>query len=111
MFYRGIGIKRSGAFDKFFPAFGAGNGDFPFSLGDTNHLLTFGAGEIAVVPILQPVDGQQKPAVFLIPLIGIPAEAAYHRPDQHGVGAKGQGQIHRDVAHEHPHHAQHQTDG
>ena len=98
-------------FNKFLPALGAGDGDLALSTGHANHLLTSGAGEITVIFVLDPVDQQKEPAVLLIPFVGIPAETAHQRPDQHHIGTKGQDQIHRYILHKQSNDAQHQTGG
>ena len=81
--------------DKFFTALGAGDGDLTLTPGDTDILPALGAIKIPVLPVLEPIQQHQKPAVFPIPLIGIPGEAAENRPDQKDIGYRGKDQLHQ----------------
>ena len=49
-----VGGIFSGFLDELFLAPGAGDGDFAFAPGDTDHLAAFGAVEVAVLPVLCP---------------------------------------------------------
>ena len=66
-------------------ALGAGDGDFALVPGDPDGLAAAGAGEIAVLPILDPVQHQKEPAVFLVALTLIPGQAAENGPDHQRV--------------------------
>ena len=61
---------------EFFFAFGAGDADLALSPGNSHLLAAAGAVKIAVLPGGQPLFPQQKPVVFLVPLIGVPGEGA-----------------------------------
>ena len=72
-------------------AFGAGDGDFALVPGDADGLAAPGADEITVLPVLDPVQHQQEPAVFLVALVDIPGQAAEDGPDhQHIAQHPGQ---------------------
>ena len=66
-------------------ALGAGNGDFALVTGDADSLAAPGADEIAVLPVLDPIQHQQEPAVFLIALVDIPGQAAEDGPDHQHI--------------------------
>ena len=70
---------------EFFPAPGAGDGDFSFAPGDSHHLAALGAVEVAVLPVFYPVKKLEELPVFLITLIGIPGQAAENRPEHHAI--------------------------
>ena len=65
---------------EFCVAFGAFDGNFSFSPGDTDGLTATGTLVIAMLPILQPLQEIQIPSVFLITLVGIPGKGAKNRP-------------------------------
>ena len=73
------GSLTSGLLDKLFPALGAGNGDLALTPGHADGLAALGAAVIAVVPILDSVDEQQKTAVLIVALVRFPGEAAEER--------------------------------
>ena len=61
---------------EFFFALGAGDADLALSPGNSHLLAAAGAVVVAVLPVGQLLFPQQKPVVFLIPLIGVPGEGA-----------------------------------
>lgn len=66
---------------EFFSAFGAGDGDFAFSTGDTDLLAATGTIVVTVIPVLQPLEEHEKFFVFLVPLIGISGKTAEDHPN------------------------------
>lgn len=76
--------------DKFLSAFGAGNGDFAFTLGNPHLLAAFGAGKIAMVTVFRATQQIQKAPVFPIPPIGLPGEGAIQCPDHTPIGQQPQ---------------------
>lgn len=79
---------------KLFFASGAGDGDLPLAPGDTDGLAAFGTVEVAVVPVLQTVEKQEKGPVLLIALIGIPGESTEDGPDHQGVAEEPENSAH-----------------
>lgn len=63
-------------FHEFFFTLGAGDADLALSPGNSHLLAAAGAVVIAMLPVGQLLFPQQKPVVFLIPLIGVPGEGA-----------------------------------
>ena len=47
--------------------------------------MTFGAGKVPVVPILDPVDQHKVAPIFGVTLIGIPGEHSENRPDHQRI--------------------------
>ena len=83
----------SGLLNKLFPAFGADDGDLAFALGHPHLLPAFGAGIIAVVPVLDPLQNIQKAAVFLVTLVGLPGKCPVQRPAHANIGQQPQNKI------------------
>ena len=81
-----------GFLNKFFLAFGAGDGDFSLSPGDTHRLAAAGTVEILMFPVFQPVQPSQIPLIFLIPLIGVPGEHSKNGKDHQTVRYQRQDQ-------------------
>ena len=84
----------SGFSDELLPAFGAGDGDFALPPGNPDGLMALGTVEIAVVPVLQAVEKQEKGPVLLIALIGIPGESTEDGPDHQGVAEEPENSAH-----------------
>ena len=80
----------SGFLDKFLSAFGAGDGNFAFTTGDTHGLAALGAVEVAVLTIFDPINQGQEFAVFLVAFIGLSGEAAEQGPNKQGVIDQGE---------------------
>lgn len=99
----------SGFFDKLFPAFGAADRNFAFSLGHTDTLPALGAGKILMFPIFDFFQQEQKFAVFLIALIGIAGKTAEQRGKQAGIGHHRQHHIQPAHRHKHRDQAKNQT--
>ena len=74
-----------GLFNKLLFAFGAGDGDFPLSPGNSYLLTAPGAVIIPVLPIFYTLQHLQIFPVFLIPLIGIAGHHPANRPDHQSV--------------------------
>jgi hypothetical protein len=91
--------------DEFFPALGAGDGDFSFSFGHPYLLAATGTVEIAVVPVFQLIHQHQEFSIFLVTLVGIPGEGTEHGPDHEAVSQSGQCQIYRIGFDKHGNHA------
>ena len=90
----------SGLLDEFFPALGAGDGNLALASGDADGLLTLGAGKVAVVPILDAVNQQEKLAVLIVAFVGAAGEAAHQRHDQKHIAEQIQDHIHQRILHE-----------
>ena len=78
--------------DEFFLALGAGDSDLALSTGHTHRLPATGAGEIAVLAVLNTIQQHQKFPIFLIALIGLPGEATKNCPEHQHIGNSGQHQ-------------------
>ena len=79
--------------DKFFAAFGAGNGDFSLPLGNTDILAAAGAVKIPVILILKALQQHQIPPVFPVALVGVSGKGTEDRPEHQRVGYQGQHKI------------------
>ena len=95
--------------NEFFPALGAGDGDFAFASGHANHLMALGAVKIAVLAVFQPVEELEEFPILLIPGIGIPGQTAVDGPDHQTIGQGGQKQIDQGYAEEGGNQAYHQA--
>ena len=91
----------SGLFDELFPALGAGDGDLALVPRNPDGLAAFGAVEIAVILIPQPLGPEKEPAVFLIALVGFVAEKANHAQNQQAIRSQRQNQIQHRIDHQH----------
>ena len=80
----------SGLLDELLPALGAGDGDLALTPGDADGLAALGAGEIAVVPVLDLVKEPQELPILLVPGIGIPGEHPEQGPEHQAVISQGQ---------------------
>ena len=79
--------------NKFFPALGAGDGNFSLMAGNTHRLMTPGAVEMPMLFILQPFQKPQILPVFLVALVGVPGQAAENGPDHQAVAEDKKDQI------------------
>ena len=79
--------------DKFFPATGAGDGDLSLTPGNPDGLAALGAFKIPVIPVPDAVHEFQKSPVLLVPLVGIPGEAAENGPEHQNIGYTMENQI------------------
>ena len=73
--------QKSTFFDKPLLAPGAGNGKFALTAGNADGLLALRAGEVAMLPILDPLQEDQKFPVFLVTLVGIPGKGTEEGPE------------------------------
>ena len=87
----------SGLSYKLFPALGAGDGDLALAPGYPDTLPAAGAIEIPVLPILEPVDQQQKPPIFPVTPVGVPGQHPENAPAPQGVVHGHQNQLYRGV--------------
>ena len=78
--------------DELFPAAGTGDGDLALTPGNPDSLAALRAIEIAMLPVLDPVDERQEFPVFLVSLVGLPGEAAVQRPHQQRIIRQGEAQ-------------------
>ena len=86
---------------EFFPAFGTGDGDLTLTPGNTDRLAALGALEIAVLPVLHPVDDLAVLPIFLVTLVGILGKAPENRETQKTIGHQGQDHVDAAGADEH----------
>ena len=100
----------SGFLNELFPAFGADNGDLALAPGDTDGLLALRAGEVAMLPVLDPLQEHQKFPVFLVTLIGVAGEGTEDGPEHQAVGYNGENAAER-ATDEHTCHAYDQAGG
>jgi len=82
------GCDYSGFFNKLVAALGTMNVNLSAMPGNTNRLMAAGAGEIATLPILQPVEELHK-LLILLP-------AAAHIPGKHPINHQYQRDIRKD---------------
>ena len=80
-------------FYKFLFAFGAGNCNFPLSLGYPDGLTATGTFKISMVPVLQPVYQHEKFPVLPIPLVGVSGKGAENGNAHQHIGQHMQQQV------------------
>ena len=66
------------------------NIDLSTMAGNTNRLMAAGAGEVATVPILQPMEELHKFLIFLPAAAHIPGEHPVNHQYQRDIGQEGQ---------------------
>ena len=84
-----------GLLDKFFVAFGTGNGDLSLALRHSDLLAAAGAVIVAVIFVFHLLKEHHKFAVFLISLVYIPGEAAEDGDTHKNIGKRGQDQLYQ----------------
>ena len=86
----------SGLLDKLLSALGAGDGDLTLATGDTDGLAALGAGEIAVLPVLDLVKETKELSVLLVPGVCVAGEHPEQSPEHQAVISQRQHQLHGD---------------
>lgn len=79
-------------YELFFAA-GAGNRDLSFVPGYPHRLVTAGAVEMPMLPILQPFQKTQIFSIFLVAFVDIPGQKPQGCQDYQHIGQADQGQL------------------